>query len=363
VHPITQNIDHIQGLSIQKRALCIALAGNHHILFTGQPGTGKTALLQCIPELLDALSLDELGDMAISRNCIPYVQRPQYHLTPTTSPSTLIGNKRIPGIVDHAHSGVIVLNELCEFNKKTIESLRICMESDSYTPDDTLATSSVLVCASSNNCPCGSNTIIDSSHSLSTSALQHAKSPHKTTPKTTHTCTCTPHQIKLYQSKLSEPVRDRFPIICNFSYAESSGHISLTHISNTAEISDSPQESETQIESETNTNTNTFNCTPNKKTPRITLKQTIGDCRYTSRKRNNGLYNQQLSLASIRKYGITDEASNTLDSLEHHFRFSHRKKLHTLRVARTIADLDTATEIDTSHILEAISYVKTTPFM
>lgn len=341
----SNRIEQIDGLDLQKRALQIALSGNHHILFTGQPGTGKTALLQCVPELLDSISLIESDNFINKHTDNQFTNKRKYiELHPNTTPTSLLGNDKNAGIIRIANNGVITLNELCEFNKKTIECLRVCMDP---TPSELYKNQpkslNILICASSNNCPCGklTNDMIKNHnyHNINnTISAVFIKNNYLGEPQNISSaenqfiCKCNLYQIEKYQSRISEPVIDRFPIICNFSYSEKNGHTNNIRLSHPKELVST------------------------------TYTKAIHQSRYLSRKRNNGVYNQTLSSNTIMSFGISENAKSLLELVKKKFHLSHRKTINTLRVARTIADLDLSTKIDHKHITEAVAYTKTKPF-
>lgn len=312
----------IKNLYQQKRALIIALAGSHHILFTGQPGTGKSTLAQSAQELLDPMCIAEIPAKRIigNSNNTNMFERSFREVPTNITQIQMIGNSHTVGEIAYAEAGVMLLNELCEFNKKTIESLRTHMDSDSINEQNNLHHEShpliqknIQIIATSNNCPCGLKTTFEKSIDKK--------------------CQCSPRVINQYQAKLSESIIDRFPLICNFNYID---HTVEQRLQN--------------------------NDTESIQADHINPSLLISKARYIQRKRNQGKYNQHLTIDEIFKYGISTEASDQLESLKNIFIFSKRKVVHVLRVARTIADLAQMSAIEKPHITEAFSYVKIKPF-
>lgn len=189
----------IIGHGFAKNALEVAAAGEHHLFMSGPPGCGKSMLAESFPSILPSLSkeaqLEMISIYQLSGNSYPHMKRPPYR-NPHHSASSIsiIGGGQYPkpGEVSLAHRGVLFLDEIAEFSKKTLDMLRQPLENGSVTISRTQATikypASFILVAAMNPCPCG-----------------YAGS-------NSHYCTCTPKQILAYQNKLSGPLRDRFDI-------------------------------------------------------------------------------------------------------------------------------------------------------
>ncbi len=328
-------IDKLKGLQSQKRALAIGLAGNHHILFSGPPGSGKSALAQCAGELLDPLTDKEAIESYSTYQLAPHISatRPKsdFFIRPVRRPHHLISAHGLigngvhsPGELFLGHNGAVILDELCEFDRESIESLRepldrrhlFIRKRDISTRNELITT----IIATTNTCPCGKkgmNTVKD----ISSSKIFKSEGEY---------CTCTMYQIKKYQNKISEPLLDRFPIVCNFLYEDQS--------------SSSLQKDQNNLHGKY-------------------LKQIIWNARQIQRKRNpGGYYNQYMQVDAILKFGIADEAKNVLTELEAVFSLSKRKIEHIIKIARTIADMENNQTIESIHLMEAVGYVKTKPF-
>ncbi len=322
-------IDNLKGLDSQKRALMIGLAGNHHILFAGLPGCGKSALANCAQELLDPLTNKEAIETysiyqsaKISENMHTYklsYKRPCRKPHASIKEAGLIGNgSSQQGELSLTHNGILILNELCEFSREAIESLRDPIENQKLLVHKSGASVDfklyTTIIATTNLCPCGK---IPTSYFIDNKIASNPFNKDKQ-------CSCTNHQIKKYQNKISEPLLDRFPIVCTFSY----DHYESTRTSMLG----------------------------------ADMKNIIERARNLSRIRNSNLYNQYLTIEQITKFGIDKEGEDCIKEIEPTFKLSKRKILHTIRLARTIADIENSRKIQKEHILEAVGYVKTKPF-
>lgn len=189
----------IIGHSYAKRGLEVAAAGEHHVFMTGPPGCGKSMLAESFPSILpplskeaqlEMISLYQLSGMSYPQKTLPPFRNPHH----SASGVSIAGGGQYPkpGEVSLAHRGVLFLDEIAEFSKKTLDMLRQPLENGTVTISRTQATikypASFILVAAMNPCPCGY------------------------TGSNTHYCTCSPKQILAYQNKLSGPLRDRFDI-------------------------------------------------------------------------------------------------------------------------------------------------------
>ena len=306
----------VKGQEAVKRAFEVAAAGGHNIILIGSPGCGKSMMAKRLPSILPQLTLAEslettqihsvAGKLGSQTSLI--AERPFRSPHHTISDVALIGGGATykPGEISLAHNGVLFLDELPEFSRAALETLRQPLEDREITISrakytTTLPCSFMLV-ASMNPCPCG-----------------YYNDPH-------HACTCSPMQVQRYKSKISGPLLDRIDI-----------QIEVAPVS-VMELAQAPKgESSADIRQ------------------RVVAARAIQTERY---KDDKGVYcNAQMSRSMIERYAQLDTAAaEALQRAMRRLDLSARAYDRILKVARTIADLAASPQIQSAHIREAIGY-------
>jgi magnesium chelatase family protein len=311
------DLSDVRGQEGVKRALEVAAAGGHNMLMIGPPGSGKTMLAKRLSTLLPPLTLEEALETTkihsvagvLPANTPLITKRPFRAPHHTISDAALVGggmNKIRPGEISLSHHGVLFLDELPEFARNVLEVLRQPLESQSMTISRTKMTidypaNFMLIC-SMNPCPCG-----------------NFGNP-------THQCTCSPAQIQRYLGKISGPLLDRIDIqteVPVVKYQELSSK-------STGERSSEVRE-------------------------RVIRARDIQIERF--KKLKNVFKNADMSSRLIRKYCELDAASQEILKMAmNRLGLSARAYDRILKVARTIADLESKENIKAEHISEAIQY-------
>lgn len=309
------DLSFVKGQKVAKRALEIAVAGGHNILLAGPPGTGKTLLARCIPTIMPDMTFEEALEVTkihsisgeLSDEGIVSLRpfRTPHH-TATTVSLCGGGNTKIhAGEISKAHKGVLFLDELPEYTRHALESLRQPLEDRVITV--TRAGGAItfpadfMLCASMNPCPCGN---------YGSAYL---------------TCTCTPSQIHKYRSKVSGPLLDRIDL-----------QVEVDGVQYDDLVSEGVEETSAQVKKR-------VECAR-----AIQRERFIGD---------NMTVNANMGEKQIKKYcKLSRECEDILRTAFETLHLSARARSRIIKVARTIADLDMSADIRPEHILEASSY-------
>lgn len=307
-------LDDIYGQEQAKRALTIAAAGHHNILFTGTPGAGKTMLAKTIVSLLPPLSPEEQLEVtklhSLAGTLIDDVMHERPFRSPhhTSSQISLVGGgiKPRPGEISLAHHGVLFLDEIPEYPRSVLEALRQPLEDHVISVARASGRANYpahfMLVATMNPCPCG-----------------YYGDPE-------HECSCSSAQIIAYQKRLSGPLLDRIDMV-----------IPVSRIPNELLLDKKSMSSKQHIDAQ-----NT-----------IALSKQKQHYRYGSSIKSNS----SLSSSDIKTYIPLDSSAKAfLDTAATKLKLSARGYFKVIKVARTIADLAGEDSVAVPHLAEALQY-------
>lgn len=309
------DLSDIKGHSTAKRALEIAAAGGHNILFSGPPGSGKTLLARTMPSILPSLTESEIIEVTqiysiagLLGSGLSYISRRPFRKPHHTSSSAaLVGGGKVPspGEISLAHRGVLFLDEFPEYSRASLEALRQPLEDGRITVSRVSGTlefpASFILIAAMNPCPCG-----------------YSSDPDKE-------CLCSPFQIINYQKKISGPLLDRIDM-----------HLEV------------PRLDFDKLNTIGESEKSAIVCQRVKANRHIQIERFAG---------SSTLTNSEMTAREIDQFCQLDQAGTAIvKNAVNKLNLSPRSYHRLLKISRTIADMDQQKNIQSHHVTECLQY-------
>jgi magnesium chelatase family protein len=308
----SMGLEDVVGQELAKRAIEVSAAGGHNVLLGGPPGTGKSMLARILPDLLPPMTRDEMLEVthlhSLASNDFNRIISNRPFRSPHHSASNVAvvggGGTIKPGEMSLSHRGVLLFDELPEFDRTTVEALRQPLEtrtiSISRAKESAEYPAHFIFIATANPCPCGFY-------------------------GTSKPCSCMPSNITRYRRKLSGPILDRIDL-----------YVDVHEIDNSRLLSEVPSTHYTTA----------------------AVQERVAEARQRQEERFGDIkLNADMTNRDIKsKARLSDDSKTMLDTAANKFGLSARAYMRTVKVARTIADLDSSENIETKHIAEALQY-------